>query len=171
MTQHVLLCPRPCEIEDVITRGVCATIRYVDGMTAVTLPHRTLVYNSSGLLNTEWRFLNHRVDGPAIEDRFSEQWYRNGRLHRVGGPAVTDRFSEQWYLDGLCHRDDGPAIEYKDGLPPRWFHHGRETTEDDHALLNPEGHRKWFNRTHVPVYKSRRVRTNETKQRGPFENI
>ena len=74
--------------------------------------------------------INHRTDGPAIEDVDGDKyWYQNGNLHRTDGPAVEYADgSKYWYQNGQRHRTDGPASEYADGRK-YWYLEGQELTE------------------------------------------
>ena len=37
-------------------------------------------------------------------------WCENGLLHRTDGPAIYNKWTEQWYIGGILYRDDGPAV-------------------------------------------------------------
>ncbi len=79
----------------------------------------------------------HRDGGPAvIKPDGSEEWYQHGKLHRDGGPAVIGpNGSEDWFQHDELHRDDGPAEIWNNGEGQRWYWHGRQVTEEEHAEL------------------------------------
>jgi hypothetical protein len=48
------------------------------------------------------------LNGPAKYDDFGlKQWYKNGVRHRLDGPAVTWRGSEEWFVNGKKLRCTG----------------------------------------------------------------
>jgi hypothetical protein len=43
----------------------------------------------------------HRLDGPALQTRDANHYYRKGQLHRTNGPAIVRRNGQnEYYLDG-----------------------------------------------------------------------
>lgn len=70
--------------------------------------------------HTEWYLNNtiilHNEYGPAIHyPDGSVQYYQHGKRHRVDGPAIENKYGKMWYVGGKKHRLDGPAIEWCDG--------------------------------------------------------
>lgn len=60
-----------------------------------------------------YKWVLHRVDGPALVKNGSKVWYRNGKLHRVDGPG-KERASgyRAWYINGvfIFSVDKGGAV-------------------------------------------------------------
>ena len=97
----------------------------------------------------EWYIngINHRYDGPAIENDIMKIWMSNGKIHRdpkiinnkfCNFPAIIiskkpsnnnwsyeflhemkPTVTEYWYR-GKCHNPVGPAIIWKDGTEEYW---------------------------------------------------
>lgn len=63
--------------------------------------------------------------GKVINEGFSVERYKNGKLHSINKPTVVAVKSgtKLWYKNGVLHRKDAPAIEYADGRK-EWYLNG-----------------------------------------------
>jgi hypothetical protein len=78
---------------------------------------------------------------PMIETSVGKEWHNHtGQRHRIDGPAyITHLGSEHWYLNDKRHRADGPAsIYYENHLPPEWYRHGINITDEVGIWLTDE---------------------------------
>jgi hypothetical protein len=57
----------------------------------------------------------HRQDGPAVESKDKQHFYRKGMLHRENGPAQIEEGFEEYWFEGALNREDGPAVIVQDG--------------------------------------------------------
>ena len=99
--------------------------------------------------NQEEITVPHRDNGPALKylnsKKWSEIWYKDGKIHRDGHPAVIEYYSdgeiktEAWYKDGELHRKDGPAVVeyYRNGQKyiEEWYVNGKRHRENGPALI------------------------------------
>jgi hypothetical protein len=86
------------------------------------------------------------LDGPAIEDKSDPNYYSyyvNGKRHRVDGPALSDKYGKNWYVNGQLHRDDGPACEYLNG-DKVWYKNGKRHRLDGAACKYVYGSKSWY---------------------------
>jgi hypothetical protein len=48
-----------------------------------------------------WDNIRHRLDGPAIINKYLSCWYKNNKKHRVDGPAFEHiNGTKEWFLKG-----------------------------------------------------------------------
>jgi len=106
----------------------------------------------------------HCLDKPSIEidyfDHIFEAWYKEGKLHRVDGPALHDRYCRVWCEDGELHCRTGPAwIRNSQGNQESaiYYIHNKMHRVDGPACVN-DGHLYWlFCGVLMPEEKVRRI--------------
>lgn len=76
----------------------------------------TKIYNDKHLLHCE--------HAPAVDSKYTKEWWVEGKQHRKNGPAVMINkphyIRMEWWEDGVLHRIQKPAIIDSDGNLEYW---------------------------------------------------
>jgi len=104
----------------------------------------THVKRANGWMETFYRNVIHRLDGPAAEHADgAKEWYVNGKRHRVDGPAVEAPSNyRRWLIYGKPHRLDGPAVEAW-GMK-EWWVDGERHRLNGPAVERANGKKEWW---------------------------